>query len=160
MANEHNATVIWGRHDQNFLDKKYSRAHVWRFDEGYEVAGSCPPSKLIPVPMAKADAIDPEEGLVASVSACHLLFFLAFAAKAGYRIEHYEDQAFGVLGKNERGKTYMERITLRPAVTFSGEKKPDAAAIADLHHRAHEECFIANSLRSDVVLDPTEPQFV
>lgn len=160
MSSEHMATVIWKRGEQSFLDKKYSRAHVWRFDDGCEVAGSCPPSKFIPPPMAKPDAVDPEEGLVASLSACHMLFFLAFAAKAGYRIDHYEDNAVGVLGKNERGKTYMERITLRPAVTFSGDIKPDAAAVSELHHRAHDECFIANSLRSEIVIEPPAPQFV
>lgn len=160
MASEHYATVIWGRGEQNFLDKKYSRQHVWRFDDGCEVAGSCPPSKLIPVPMARPDAVDPEEGLVASLSACHMLFFLALAAKAGYRIDRYEDEAVGVLGKNERGKTYMERITLRPAITFSGDKLPDASAVDELHQRAHAECFIANSLRSEIVIDPPAPQFV
>lgn len=159
MASEHNATILWQRGDQSFIDKKFSRAHVWRFDDGCEVAGSCPPSKLIPPPMSKPDAVDPEEGLVASLSACHMLFFLGFAAKGGYRIDVYEDHAVGVLGKNESGKTYMERITLRPAVTFSGDKKPDAEAIAELHRRAHAECLIGNSLRSTIVIDPSEPQF-
>lgn len=160
MAGEHNATVAWERGDQHFLDKKYSRAHVWRFDDGCEVPGSCPPSKLIPVPMAKADAVDPEEALVASLSACHMLFFLAFAAKAGYRVDAYVDEATGVLGKNERGRTFMERITLRPNVTFSGDTQPTLDAIDKLHHDAHEQCFIANSLRSEIVIDPPAPQFV
>lgn len=160
MAGEHSATIVWERGDQHFLDKKYSRAHVWRFDDGCEVPGSCPPSKLIPVPMARADAVDPEEGLVASLSACHMLFFLALAAKAGFRVDSYVDDAVGVLGKTERGRTFMERITLRPKVTFSGETTPDQAAIDELHHTAHEHCFIANSLRSEIVIDPPAPQFV
>ena len=114
----------------------------------------------IPVPMARADAVDPEEALVASLSACHMLFFLALAAKAGFRVDTYVDDAVGVLGKTERGRTFMERITLRPKVTFSGETKPDQAAIDELHHTAHEHCFIANSLRSEIVIDPPVPQFV
>lgn len=154
MAGEHRASVIWQRGTQDFLDKKYSREHVWRFDDGCEVPGSCPPSKLIPVPLARPDAVDPEEGLLAALSACHMLFFLALSAKAGYRIDSYIDDAIGVMGKNERGKTLMERITLRPQVTFSGDKTPTPEDIADLHSRAHAECFIANTLRSDIVLDP------
>lgn len=156
---EHKATVIWQRGDQHFLDKKYSRAHLWRFDDGCEVPGSCPPSTLIPAPLARPDAVDPEEALVASLSACHMLFFLAFSAKEGYRIDAYADEASGVLGKNERGKTFMERITLRPGVTFSGDKKPTPEAIERLHHRAHEECFIANSILSTIVIDPPTPTF-
>lgn len=157
---EHKATVLWERGEQHFLDKKYSRAHVWRFDDGCEVPGSCPPSKLIPVPLAKPDAVDPEEGLIASLSACHMLFFLAFAARDGYRVDAYADEASGMLGKNERGKTYMERITLRPAVTFSGDKKPTAEQVDILHHRAHEECFIANTIRSTIAIEPPAPTFV
>ncbi|MFV0368842.1 MAG: OsmC family protein [Hyphomicrobiaceae bacterium] len=160
MAGEHRATIVWQRGDQDFLDKKYSRAHTWRFDDGCEVPGSCPPSKLIPVPMARPDAVDPEEGLVASLSACHMLFFLAFAAKAGYRVDSYVDDAIGVLGKNERGRTYMERITLRPQVTFSGETEPDQAAIDDMHNRAHDQCFIANSLRGEIIIAPPPPILV
>lgn len=158
--NEHKATILWERGDQHFLDKKYSRAHLWRFDDGCEVPGSCPPSKMIPAPLAKPDAVDPEEALVASLSACHMLFFLALAAKDGYRIDVYADEASGVLGKNERGKTFMERITLRPAVTFSGDKTPTREQIDQLHHRAHEECFIANSIRSTILIEPPAPVFV
>lgn len=160
MAGEHTATVTWTRGDQDFLDKKYSRAHVWRFDDGCEVPGSCPPSKLIPVPLARPDAVDPEEGLVAALAACHMLFFLALSAKAGFRIDSYSDDAIGMLGKNERGKTFMERITLRPKVVFSGDARPDQAAVDDLHHRAHRECFIANTLRSEIIIDPPAPDFV
>ncbi len=160
VSNEHRATIIWQRGDQNFLDKKYSRAHFWRFDDGCEVPASCPPSRLIPVPISRADAVDPEEALVASLSACHLLFFLAYCARAGFRIDSYEDDASGELGKNERGKTYMSRITLRPKVTFSGDKKPTPDQLAQLHHQVHEECFIANSILSEMVIDPPPPIFL
>jgi organic hydroperoxide reductase OsmC/OhrA len=160
MAGAQTATVIWERGDDHLLNKRYSRAHVWRFDYGCEVPGSCPPSKLIPVPLAKPDAVDPGEGHLASLSACHMLFFLAFAAKDGYRVDFYVDEAEGVLGKNERGRLFMERITLRPDVTFSGETIPAADAIDQLHHEAHEQCFIANSLRSEIVFDPPPLKFV
>ncbi len=159
MAGEHTATILWQRGAQDFLDKKYSREHIWRFDDGCEVPGSCPPSKLIPPPMARPDAVDPEEGLVASLSACHMIYFLAFAAKAGFRVDSYVDEAVGVLGKNERGRTFMERITLRPKVVFSGSTKPDQAALDELHKRAHDQCIIANSLRSDVIVAPPPPTF-
>ena len=159
MSGEHKATVIWKRGEQHFLDKKYSREHVWRFDDGCEIPGSCPPSKFVPVPLARPDAVDPEEGLIASLSACHMLFFLAFAAKAGFRVDSYEDSIVGQMGKNERGRTYMERITLRPKVTFSGDVKPSAEAVSKLHNDAHEQCFIANTLRSEIVIDPPAPQF-
>jgi organic hydroperoxide reductase OsmC/OhrA len=151
---EHKATIVWERGEQPFLDKKYARAHEWRFDEGLVVPGSCPPSKMIPVPLAKPDAVDPEEALVASLSACHMLFFLAFAAREGFRVDSYVDEATGELGKNERGKTWMSRITLRPSVTFSGDKTPTPENCDELHHRAHGECFIANSIRSEVVVAP------
>lgn len=157
---EHKATVLWERGNQHFLDKKYSRAHVWRFDDGCEVPGSCPPSRLIPVPLSKPDAVDPEEGLIASLSACHMLFFLAFAARDGFRVDAYSDEASGMLGKNERGKTYVASITLRPAVTFSGDKHPTLEQIDQLHHRAHEECFIANTIRSTIAIEPPPATFV
>ena len=160
MAGAHTATVIWERGDDQLLDKKFSRAHVWRFDDGCEAPGSCPLSKLIPVPLVRPDAIDPEEGHVASLSACHMLFFLAFSSKDGYRADSYVDEAEGVLGKNERRRTFMERIALLPAVTFSGETIPAADAIDQLRQKAHEHCFIANSLRSEIIVDPPPPKFV
>ena len=116
------------------------------------VRGSSAPTS-VPEPMSDPAAVDPEEALVAALSSCHMLFFLAFAAKAGFVVESYRDEAVGVLGRDERGKTSITTITLRPAATFSGALAPDAAAIDDLHHRAHEACYIANSIRAEVKVE-------
>jgi organic hydroperoxide reductase OsmC/OhrA len=103
--------------------------------------------------MSDLAAVDPEEAFVAALSSCHMLFFLAFAAKAGFIVDRYRDAAVGVLDRDERGRTSMTLVTLRPAVSFGGET-PDAAALADLHHRAHEACYIANSIRAEVRIEP------
>ena len=151
---EHLATIEWSRGDQPFLDKRYARAHDWRFDGGALVRGSSAPSDLVPPPLSDPAAVDPEEALVAALSSCHMLFFLAFAAKEGFLIDAYRDEAVGVLGRDERGKTSITAVTLRPAVTFSGALLPDAAAIDGLHHRAHGACYIANSIRAEVTIEP------
>lgn len=157
MAHTYRATVLWRRSDQSFTDNKYSRAHVWRFDEGVEVPASSSP--FVVPKYSLAAAVDPEEALVASLSSCHMLFFLSFAARAGFQIESYEDQARGEMAKNEAGKFYVARVTLHPAIVFSGDKRPAEADIAELHHRAHEECFIANSVKTEVVTEIEPPQF-
>jgi organic hydroperoxide reductase OsmC/OhrA len=151
---EHLATIEWSRGDQPFLDKRYARAHDWRFDGGAEVRGSSAPSDLVPAPLSDPAAVDPEEALVAALSSCHMLFFLAFAAKGGFTVDSYRDEAVGVLGRDERGKTSITSVALRPAVVFSGENRPDAAVIDALHHRAHEACYIANSIRAEVTIEP------
>jgi organic hydroperoxide reductase OsmC/OhrA len=149
---EHTATVEWVRGDQPFTDNRYSRAHDWSFDGGAVVRGSSAPTS-VPLPMSDPAAVDPEEAFVAALSSCHMLFFLAFAAKAGFIVDRYRDAAVGVLARDERGKTSMTLVTLRPAVSFGGET-PDAAALADLHHRAHAACYIANSIRAEVRIEP------
>ena len=138
---------------QVFLDQKYSRAHRWRFDGGADVAASSSPI-VVPVPMSDASAVDPEEAFIASLSSCHLLWFLSLAAKAGFVVDSYRDEAVGVMEKNENGKLAITRVTLRPAVLFSGDKEPTKEQVAALHERAHEECFIANSVRTMVVCEP------
>ena len=150
---EHVATIEWSRDGQAFSDNKYGRAHDWRFDGGAVVRGSSAPSS-VPEPLSDPAAVDPEEALVAAVSSCHMLFFLAFARKDGFVVDRYRDDAVGVLARDERGKVSITTITLRPEATFSGETQPDAAALADLHHRAHEACYIANSIRATVTVEP------
>lgn len=150
---EHLATVEWSRGDQDFTGNRYSRGHDWRFDGGAVVRGSSAPSS-VPEPLSDPAAVDPEEALVAALSSCHMLFFLAFAARSGFTVDSYRDEAVGLLGRDDRGKTSITTITLRPAVVFSGDSRPDAAAIDDLHHRAHEACYIANSVRSGVTIEP------
>jgi organic hydroperoxide reductase OsmC/OhrA len=156
MAQIYVATVRWQRGEQAFTDNKYSRAHDLLFDGGAVVRGSSAPSS-VPLPYSDAAAVDPEEALVAAASSCHMLFFLAFAAKRGYRVDSYEDPAEGVMAKNELGKFYIATITLAPRVVFSGDKKPDAAAVAELHARAHHECYIAHSIRAEIVITEVAP---
>jgi organic hydroperoxide reductase OsmC/OhrA len=105
------------------------------------------------VPYSKADAVDPEEALVAALSSCHMLTFLYFAAKGGYVVDSYVDDAVGVMTKNERGKLFVSKTTLRPRIAFSGAKQPSQAELDQLHHHAHEECYIANSVLTEVVIE-------
>lgn len=149
---EHIATVEWSRGDQPFSDNRYSRAHHWRFDGGAVVRGSSALSSVAE-PMSDPTAVDPEEALVAAVSSCHMLFFLAYAGKAGFVVDDYRDDAVGRMGKDERGKISITEVVLRPAVVFAGETRPDATALAGLHHRAHEACYIANSIRAGVTIE-------
>lgn len=147
------ATVTWARPaGAVFKDNKYSRAHEWRFDGGVTVPASSSP-KVVPAPLSKQDAVDPEEAFVAALASCHMLFFLFYAAKAGLVIERYEDQAVGEIGKNAQGAMAMLKVTLRPQVEW-GERTPTATELDDLHHRSHESCYIANSVRSEVVVEP------
>ena len=149
------ATVAWARGTQAFLDHRYSRAHVWRFDGGIEVPASSSPS-VIPLPWSRAEAVDPEEAFVASLSSCHMLWFLSIAAKARFVVDTYEDQAEGVMERNALGKLAMTRVTLRPRVVFAGPAQPDRAQLGALHHQAHAECFIANSVRTEVICEPRQ----
>jgi organic hydroperoxide reductase OsmC/OhrA len=147
------AGIRWSRGEQKFTDNRYSRAHTWHFDGGTVVPASSSPA-VVPLPMSDAGAVDPEEAFVASLSSCHMLWFLSLAAKRGYVVDAYADDASGVMAKNAAGKLAMTAITLRPLVTFGGAKLPDRAALDALHHAAHEECFIAASIRSEVAIEP------
>lgn len=122
------------------------------FDGGVSIAGSASPAN-VPAGFAKEDAADPEELLVAAVSSCHMLWFLDFARRAGFRPDVYEDVAEGVMGKDAEGRTAITRVALRPRITWSGEKTPDFQALEELHHKAHASCFIANSIRAEVVVE-------
>ena len=146
------AEVIWKRKEgETFTDRRYSRGHVWRFDGGIEVPASSSPH-VVPLPYSVAENVDPEEAFVAALSSCHMLFFLHFASDAGLVIDHYCDAAIGKMEKVD-GKTMITKVTLRPDVRYGGTQ-PDADLIADLHHRAHEACFLANSVKSEIVVEP------
>jgi organic hydroperoxide reductase OsmC/OhrA len=149
MAN-YLATVEW-RSDGAFREGRYSRAHRWSFDGGAVVTGSSSPN-VVPEPMSDPAGVDPEEALVASVSSCHMLWFLHVARDAGFDVAAYRDEARGTMGKDERGRMAVTRIVLRPRIEFAGEA-PDGDALARLHHEAHEQCFIANSLRTEIVVE-------
>jgi organic hydroperoxide reductase OsmC/OhrA len=147
---EHLATVEW-RCGGGFLEGRYSRAHSWSFDGGAVVPASASPH-VVAVPMADPAGVDPEEALVASVSACHMLWFLHLARDAGLDVAAYRDEARGRMARDDRGRMAMTRIALRPEIEFAGEA-PDAEALDRLHHEAHERCFIANSLRTEIVVE-------
>jgi organic hydroperoxide reductase OsmC/OhrA len=147
---EHRATVSWRRGEGDFAKGHYSREHVWRFDGGIEVRASASPS-VVPLPWSSAGAVDPEEAFVASLSACHMLTFIDIARHKGFVVDAYQDDAVGVLAKNADGRRWVSAVTLTPRVAFSG-RTPSADELADLHHRAHEGCFIANSVRSAVTV--------
>lgn len=149
------AEIRWNRDGQKFTDNRYSRAHTWHFDGGTVVPASSSPG-VVPLPMSDAAAVDPEEAFIASLSSCHMLWFLSIAAKQGYTVDTYADATSGVMAKNPAGKLAITKVTLRPLVIFSGAKIPDQAALDALHHAAHEECFIAQSVRSEVVVEPRE----
>ena len=151
---EYGAEVLWQRGaNEAFTDSRYSRRHRLRFDGGIEVPGSASPS-VVPLPMSDAAAVDPEEAFVASLAACHMLWFLSLAAQQGFMVERYRDAAEGVMTKNDAGKLWISTVTLRPAVVFAGERQPTRDETLHLHHRAHEECFIANSVKSEVRCEP------
>jgi organic hydroperoxide reductase OsmC/OhrA len=147
------AEILWQRGEQPFTDNRYSRRHLLRFDGGVEVPGSSSPH-VVPLPMSDASAVDPEEAFVASLSSCHMLWFLAIAAKRKFRVDRYFDAAVGTMGMNAEGREAMLTVTLRPEVLFSGDRVPTPDEIADMHHEAHEECFIANSVKTEVRCEP------
>ncbi len=149
----HTAQIHWERQGEPFNNTRYSRRHTWRFDGGAVVAGSSSPF-VVPLPMSDASAVDPEEAFVASLSSCHLLWFLDFAQRAGWVVDDYRDDAEGMMARNEQGKLAITRVTLRPMVRFSGERQPDEAEHHRLHEAAHEACFIASSVRSEVLCEP------
>lgn len=150
---EYTAETTWQRGDQPFLDQRYSRRHAIRFDGGAELPGSSSPH-VVRVPMSDASAVDPEEMFVASLSSCHMLWFLSIAAQRRFRVDRYVDRAGGLMAKDAGGKLVMSVVTLRPAVSFSGDNLPTPHEVEAMHHRAHEECFIANSVRTEVRVEP------
>ena len=150
---EYNARISWQRGSAIFLDNEYSRGHLWEFDGGVSVPATSSPH-VVPVPMSVESNVDPEEAFVATLSSCHMLFFLSLAAKAGLLVNSYIDEAVGVLGKDGEGRMAMIRVLLRPRIEFGDDTHPDKAQIEGLHHRAHKLCFIANSVKSEVVIEP------
>jgi organic hydroperoxide reductase OsmC/OhrA len=149
----HTADILWERGDQDFLGNRYSRRHAIHFDGGAEWAGSSSPH-VVPVPLSDATAVDPEEIFVASLSSCHMLWFLSIAAERGFCVDRYADGASGRMGVNAEGRLAMTVVTLRPAVDFSGERIPSREEIEAMHHSAHEQCFIANSVKTEVRCEP------
>jgi organic hydroperoxide reductase OsmC/OhrA len=157
-THEHTAAIAWQRDAHTFSDGRFSRAHTWAFDGGITVPASAAPS-VVRAPYSITEAVDPEEALVASAASCHMLTFLYLAAREGYRVNDYRDAAVGLMTPNAQGKLHISKIMLSPRITFSGDKKPSPADIARLHHRAHEDCYIANSILAEVVVEDVAPEF-
>jgi organic hydroperoxide reductase OsmC/OhrA len=149
----YSARILWSRGDQAFTDRRYSRAHRMHFDGGVDLPGSSSP-QVVPLPYSDAAAVDPEELFVASLSSCHMLWFLDLACRAGWCVDAYDDDAVGTMAPDGEGRLAMTEVVLRPAVAFAGERRPDAAEVERLHHAAHEACFIAHSVRSEVRIQP------
>jgi organic hydroperoxide reductase OsmC/OhrA len=147
------SVVVWKRDGAIFTDNRYCRGHRWLFDGGTEVPASSSP-QVVPVPLSVAEAVDPEEAFVVSLSSCHMLWFLSIAAQRGYVVDSYRDEAVGVMGKDSTGKLGMTRVTLRPEVHFGGDRRPASDEAAAMHHDAHEQCFIAHSVKTDVRCEP------
>lgn len=152
---EHGATIAWERGGAVFVDGRYGRGHVWRFDGGEVVRASSSPH-VVPVPMSDPAGVDPEEAFVASLSSCHMLWFLSIAAGSGWVVERYVDSAAGKMGRDVGGRMVMLEVVLRPRVEFGGGRKPERAEVEALHHRAHEACFLANSVRCVVRVEVEE----
>jgi organic hydroperoxide reductase OsmC/OhrA len=145
----HKALVAWQRAaGEKFTDKRYSRAHTWTFDGGASIAASASPH-VVPLPYSVEANVDPEEAYVAALSSCHMLTFLALAAARGILIETYEDHAEGVMEKNKTGKLAISRVILNPVIAYGGVP-PSRALEEELHHKAHEECYLANSVKTEI----------
>ncbi len=151
MAHRYTSEVIWSLDEGDFAGNTYSRGHLWRFDGGIEVPGSASPT-IVPLPHSVEAAIDPEEAFVAALSSCHMLWFLDLARQAGHVVTRYEDEAEGEMERIGKGRLAITRVTLRPRIMFEGTP-PDAAALDDLHHRAHDNCFIANSVTTEITVE-------
>ena len=152
---EYFAKVHWVRQSsESYIDNQYSRGHQWEFDGGVTVPASSSPH-VVPLPYSVEANVDPEEAFVASLSSCHMLFFLSIAAKRKYVVDSYIDHAVGVMAKDSEGKIAMTQVTLKPHVQFSGDKKPSMTQLEKMHHQSHEQCFIANSVKTKVNIEIT-----
>lgn len=150
---EYKTVVTWSRDGAVFTDNRYSRGHRWLFDGGVEVAASSSPH-VVPLPLSVVAAVDPEEAFVVSLSSCHMLWFLSITAKRGFVVESYRDEAVGRMAKDPSGKLSMTHVTLHPEVQFDGDKQPTKEEEVGMHREAHEQCFIARSVKSDVLCEP------
>jgi organic hydroperoxide reductase OsmC/OhrA len=152
----HRATIEWtcGVPAADFLKGRFSREHRWSFDGGLSAIGSASPS-VVPAPWSNPAGIDPEEAFVASISSCHMLTFIWLAGKAGFAVATYRDEAVGTTSKNEKGAAWVSQVTLSPQITYSEERVPTAEELAKLHHAAHDGCFIANSVKTEIVIAGT-----
>jgi len=152
---EYQASVIWNRAESEaFIDNKYSRGHTWEFDGGAVVQASSAP-QIVPLPYSVEANVDPEEAFVAALSSCHMLFFLGIAGKHNFIVNSYIDNPIGIIAKDTEGKLSMTKVTLRPKVIFYSEKQPSFEQLQKMHHQSHQQCFIANSVKTEIVMEIT-----
>jgi len=147
---EHTAAIRWERSGDGFLSGKYSREHVWTFDGGLTVPAS-PSPHIVPVPYSNPASVDPEEAFVAAIASCHMLTFLYVASREGFQVDSYQDEAVGTMAKNASGVPWINRVKLSPKIEYSGSKLPAPSDERRLHHLAHEQCFIANSVKTEII---------
>lgn len=147
------ATIKWRCNGGDFLNNKYSRAHTWEFDGGAVVPASATPH-VVPAPWSVAENVDPEEAFIASISSCHMLFFLSIAAEQGIQVDEYIDRPTGTMSRIAKGKHAISRVVLRPSATYATDTAPSPELEESLHHQAHEQCFIANSVSAEIVIEP------
>jgi organic hydroperoxide reductase OsmC/OhrA len=152
---QHKATIVWKQTSSDFPRGRYSREHTWTFDGGLTVPASASPA-VVPLPYSIPANIDPEEAFVASLSSCHMLTFLHVARLAGFVIESYEDEAVGHMAPNEKRVPWVAKVILNPKIVYGGEKRPSTEELARLHHQAHEQCFISQSVKTEVVVAGVE----
>ena len=150
---EHRAAIKWMYSTGDFLKGTYSREHTWSFDGGAVVPASPSPAAVRP-PFSNPANVDPEEAFVASIASCHMLTYLYIASRKGFELTSYEDEAVGQLTKNERGIPWVSSVVLRPKIVYGGSKTPSDSEETEMHHAAHEQCFIANSIKTDVRVEP------
>jgi organic hydroperoxide reductase OsmC/OhrA len=153
---QHLATIQWQRDRATFTDHQYNREHTWQFDGGLEIAASASPHN-VREPYANPACVDPEEAFVASLSSCHMLWFLAIAAKQKFVVESYIDQAVGVLEKNEEGNLAITQVRLRPQIIFTGDNQPTDQQVQEMHEAAHHHCFLANSVKTQILVEAIAP---
>ena len=151
VMSEHKAIINWVRTGPDFLSGRYSREHTWTFDGGTTVPASPSPT-IVPAPFSNPANVDPEEAFVAAISSCHMLGFLFLASRQGFQVESYRDEAVGVMTKNDKGVPWVSLVTLWPKVAYGGQRLPEPEDIDRLHHLAHEQCFIANSVKTEIVV--------
>ena len=152
----HVAEVGWELSGEDFRAGRYSRVHTWKFDGGLQLPAS-PSPQIVREPYSSPAAVDPEEAFVAAIASCHLLTFLHLASRRGVVVTRYVDQAVGSMTKNERGVPWVSQVALRPRIEYGEGTKPTAELEAELHHAAHEQCFIANSVKTAIIVEaPTD----
>jgi organic hydroperoxide reductase OsmC/OhrA len=150
---EHKAIIRWNRSGPEFAKGKFSREHTWTFDGGVTVQASASPS-VVPAPWSNPAGVDPEEAFVAAISSCHMLTYVWLASRKGFTVDSYDDEAVGTMTKNEKGVPWVSAVTLKPKIVYSGAKLPTPADEEHLHHEAHEQCFIAQSVKTVVTVKP------